>query len=192
MSRGLIPALVLALCFAVAPGLAETADHGVFPPSAITWKGGPPSLAAGAKFAVLEGDPKEGLFTMRLWLPDGFQSFSSWKTHWKVDAKRRCICSRSMGSDPRGPVVGGTPSVAQKCEKCGPSSISRLLRADGLGVQVRQDQPRIAPVRKAHVLRGQDGQGEVAVAPDELVGLGVAVRGGRLAGRTARAGLDTC
>lgn len=39
----------------------------------VVWKAGPPSLPAGARFAVLEGDPsKEGLFTMRLQLPDGF------------------------------------------------------------------------------------------------------------------------
>lgn len=43
-------------------------------PGALTWKPGPGSLAAGAEFAVLEGDPtKEGLFTMRLKLPDGFR-----------------------------------------------------------------------------------------------------------------------
>lgn len=79
MSRRLITTLVLALCFAAAPGLAEAADHGIFPPSAVTWKDGPPSLAAGAKFAVLEGDPsKEGLFTMRLRLPDGFRIMPHW------------------------------------------------------------------------------------------------------------------
>jgi Domain of unknown function (DUF4437) len=79
MFRRLITTLVLALCFAAAPTLAETADHGIFPPSAIAWKDGPPSLAAGAKFALLEGDPsKEGLFTMRLWLPDGFRIMPHW------------------------------------------------------------------------------------------------------------------
>ena len=43
-------------------------------PEAVTWKDGPASLAAGAKMAVLEGDPsKEGFFTMRLLFPDGFK-----------------------------------------------------------------------------------------------------------------------
>lgn len=43
-------------------------------PTSIVWKDGPASLPAGAKMAVLEGDPgKEGFFTMRLWLPDGFR-----------------------------------------------------------------------------------------------------------------------
>jgi hypothetical protein len=58
---------------------AKPADHGIFPPGDIEWKTGPPSLAPGAKFAVLEGDPsKEGLFTMRLWLPDGFKIQPHW------------------------------------------------------------------------------------------------------------------
>lgn len=53
---------------------ATPADHGVFPPDAVKWQDGPPSIEKGAKFAVLEGNPaQEGLFTMRLWLPDGFQ-----------------------------------------------------------------------------------------------------------------------
>ena len=40
----------------------------------IPWRDGPASLPPGAKLAVLEGDPsKEGFFTMRLRLPDGYQ-----------------------------------------------------------------------------------------------------------------------
>lgn len=72
----LIFALALPLALAAAAGgeQAPPADHGVFPPDAVKWQDGPPSLAKGAKFAVLEGNPaQEGLFTMRLWLPDGFQ-----------------------------------------------------------------------------------------------------------------------
>lgn len=39
----------------------------------VKWKDGPASLRPGAKMSVLEGDPtKEGPFTMRLLLPDGF------------------------------------------------------------------------------------------------------------------------
>jgi quercetin dioxygenase-like cupin family protein len=52
----------------------SAADHGIFAPDAIQWQNGPPSLPAGAKFAVMEGDPtKEGLFTMRLSVPDGYK-----------------------------------------------------------------------------------------------------------------------
>lgn len=40
----------------------------------LQWTSGPASLPAGARFVVLEGDPaKDGLFTMRLRLPDGYQ-----------------------------------------------------------------------------------------------------------------------
>ena len=50
----------------------------------IAWKDGPPSLPKGAKFAVLEGDPtKEGAFTMRLKLPDGYKIMPH--THPKVE-----------------------------------------------------------------------------------------------------------
>lgn len=49
-------------------------DMRISPPAEVMWKDGPASLPAGAKVAVLEGDPgKEGFFTMRLWLPDGFK-----------------------------------------------------------------------------------------------------------------------
>ena len=43
-------------------------------PAQIKWVDGPASLPAGARVAVLEGDPaKEGAFTMRVKLPDGFR-----------------------------------------------------------------------------------------------------------------------
>ena len=43
-------------------------------PDALTWKDGPPSLPAGAKFVLLEGDPaKAGPFVIRLKLPDGYR-----------------------------------------------------------------------------------------------------------------------
>lgn len=46
----------------------------VFTPAEAQWKDGPPSLPPGAKLAVLEGDPsKDGFFTMRLKLPDGYR-----------------------------------------------------------------------------------------------------------------------
>jgi len=54
---------------------AETApsSEGSYAPETIEWKPGPPSLPAGAKIAVLEGDPtKEGPFVMRLQAPAGY------------------------------------------------------------------------------------------------------------------------
>src|SRR5439155_2126947 len=59
-------------------------EMGIFPAAKVKWTDGPASLAAGAKLAVLEGDPaKEGFFTMRLWLPDGFKVAPHW--HPKVE-----------------------------------------------------------------------------------------------------------
>jgi quercetin dioxygenase-like cupin family protein len=46
----------------------------LYPPNAIQWKEGPPSLPKGAMIAVLEGDPsKEGPFVFRVKVPDGYR-----------------------------------------------------------------------------------------------------------------------
>jgi anti-sigma factor ChrR (cupin superfamily) len=46
----------------------------VYSPTETEWRDGPASIAPGAKFAILEGDPsKEGPFVMRLKLPDGYR-----------------------------------------------------------------------------------------------------------------------
>jgi quercetin dioxygenase-like cupin family protein len=46
----------------------------VVPPDQITWGPAPALLPAGAKLAVLEGDPsKAAPFTMRLLMPDGYR-----------------------------------------------------------------------------------------------------------------------
>ncbi len=59
-------------------------EMGIFPAAQVKWTNGPASLPAGAKLAVLEGDPaKEVFFTMRLWLPDGFEISPHW--HPKVE-----------------------------------------------------------------------------------------------------------
>ena len=54
----------------------SASSHGeaIHTPDHINWKPGPPSLPPGSRMAVLEGDPtKEGFFTMRVSLPDGFE-----------------------------------------------------------------------------------------------------------------------
>jgi quercetin dioxygenase-like cupin family protein len=52
---------------------ARSAEMGFYGLETIEWKDGPPSLPAGAKMAMLEGDPtKEGPFVMRLHFPDGY------------------------------------------------------------------------------------------------------------------------
>ena len=60
------------------------AKMSLYPVAEIVWKDGPASLPAGAKIAVLEGDPaKEGFFTMRVRMPDGFKIPPHW--HPKVE-----------------------------------------------------------------------------------------------------------
>ena len=56
-----------------ATGQAPSHGQQIHNPDQIKWKDGPPSLPAGARMAVLEGDPtKAGPFTMRVLLPDGY------------------------------------------------------------------------------------------------------------------------
>jgi quercetin dioxygenase-like cupin family protein len=75
--RSILIALTLSLplTVAVAQGAPDKAPHAVVvQPDQITWGQGPASLPAGAKAAVLEGDPKQaGPFTMRLSFPDGYR-----------------------------------------------------------------------------------------------------------------------
>ena len=72
-------------------GTTTTAgEMGFYSPAEVKWKDGPGSLPAGAKFAVLEGDPsKEGPFVMRLWLPDGFRI----PPHWHPKVERVTVVS---------------------------------------------------------------------------------------------------
>lgn len=68
--------LLLAVAFPSRPSSAEEtppSDMRLYPPTTIEWKAGPAALPAGAKMAVLEGDPtKEGPFVVRFQFPDGY------------------------------------------------------------------------------------------------------------------------
>jgi quercetin dioxygenase-like cupin family protein len=72
------PALRAAVA-GVAAMLAATSatasdDHVVVPGGTVEWSPGPASLEAGSEAAVLYGDPSaDGLFALRLKLPDGFR-----------------------------------------------------------------------------------------------------------------------
>jgi quercetin dioxygenase-like cupin family protein len=60
-------ALSLLFTLAVVPAFAQT------PAAAFQWGPAPPTLTAGARFAVLQGDPgKAGGYTIRLEFPDGY------------------------------------------------------------------------------------------------------------------------
>ena len=68
--------LTLGATIAVAQGApSQGPSHAVVVlPDQVTWKPAPPSLPAGAKAAVIEGNPAEaGPFTMRLSLPNGYR-----------------------------------------------------------------------------------------------------------------------
>lgn len=72
----LIAAFTLGAGTAAAQGTPNTdVSHAiVVPPDQITWGPGPAVLPAGAKVAVLEGDPNQaGPFTMRLLVPDRYR-----------------------------------------------------------------------------------------------------------------------
>lgn len=80
---------VLAACVAagsVARGQTKAADkstppsvHVMVTPSEMRWADGPPSIPAGATFAMIEGDPKNAaLFTMRLKLPAAYRIPAHW------------------------------------------------------------------------------------------------------------------
>jgi len=65
----------------------------LFVPSEIASKAGPDSLPPGAQVAVLEGDPaKDGFFTIRLRLPDGYRV----APHWHPKVERLTIISGTV------------------------------------------------------------------------------------------------
>ncbi|MGH9882311.1 MAG: cupin domain-containing protein [Pyrinomonadaceae bacterium] len=71
----------------------QKAEISLYPTTEIQWKDGPGSLPAGAKIAVLEGDPtKEGFFTMRLWFPDGFKI----QPHWHPRVEHVTVISGTL------------------------------------------------------------------------------------------------
>jgi quercetin dioxygenase-like cupin family protein len=67
--------LFLAASLGVVPAvaLAQSTDHMSAPSMAVNWGPAPPFLKAGARFAVMQGDPSQsGEYTIRLELPAGY------------------------------------------------------------------------------------------------------------------------
>jgi quercetin dioxygenase-like cupin family protein len=73
----LLFALGLSICslvFALDEKPAAKSEHVMFAAADLKWGDGPAALPAGAKMAVLNGDPKTaGMFTVRLKFPTGFK-----------------------------------------------------------------------------------------------------------------------
>ena len=78
MKTILCPALVMLLAMASSPTRVsaeetQSSDMHLYPPASIEWKQGPAAIPAGAKMAVLEGDPtKDGPFVVRFQFPAGY------------------------------------------------------------------------------------------------------------------------
>jgi len=78
MKTILCPALVMLLAMASSPTRVsaeetQSSDMHLYPPASIEWKPGPAAIPAGAKMAVLEGDPtKDGPFVVRFQFPAGY------------------------------------------------------------------------------------------------------------------------
>lgn len=65
-------AMAVAALIYAAPAVAMD-EHKVFTPNDVKWTPAPPSIPKGAQAATLYGDPgKEGLFALRLKLPQGY------------------------------------------------------------------------------------------------------------------------
>lgn len=81
----------LVVLLAALPAFAQAPSDAIaFAPDGIIWKEGPPSLPAGAKMAVLEGDPRgDGMFTLRVLVPAG----SALAPHWHPRHERVTILS---------------------------------------------------------------------------------------------------
>ena len=66
--------LIGGLMVAAAQAAGDKAEHMMVAPDAVKWVDAPPSLPAGAKWAVLEGDPTQaGPFAFRVKVPVGYK-----------------------------------------------------------------------------------------------------------------------
>ena len=72
--------LFLFLLFATLLPALPADPHNAFTPDQITWGPPPPSVPAGAQFAVLEGDPtaSTGDYTIRVKMPDNYRIAPHW------------------------------------------------------------------------------------------------------------------
>ena len=81
----------VAIAFLAMPALG--ADSTMTNTQDIKWGDAPPSVPKGAKIAVLHGDPgKEGPFTMRLQIPNGYKI----APHWHSKDENLTVISGAM------------------------------------------------------------------------------------------------
>jgi quercetin dioxygenase-like cupin family protein len=85
--------IVAAVAIIAAENAATTTEHKVINPADLKWVDAPPSLPAGAKMAVLDGDPnKAGSFTVRMKAPAGYKV----PPHTHPTAERLTVISGSF------------------------------------------------------------------------------------------------
>lgn len=72
LTTSVVTLALVGATFALPASAAD--EHNIFTPQDVEWSSGPASLPEGAEMAVLFGDPsKDGLFAMRLKMPDGYR-----------------------------------------------------------------------------------------------------------------------
>ncbi len=93
-------AAICSLAFAVDEKPAAKSEHVMFSAADLKWGDAPPALPAGAKIAVLEGDPsKAGPFTIRLKTPAGYKVPAH--THPTAEGLTVISGSFNMGTGPK-------------------------------------------------------------------------------------------
>ena len=106
------------IAFGSADALAdEAASHwNLQEPSRIAWRPAD-NLPPGAQVAVLEGDPKkEGFFTMRIKMPDGYRV----PPHWHAKEERVTVLSGTLN------LAHGDTFDATKAKPLGPGTYSSM------------------------------------------------------------------
>jgi ketosteroid isomerase-like protein len=83
------------------PNGPSVPEHAMVAPAAITWGDAPPSLPAGARAAVISGDPAQpGPFVLRVQVPSGYRI----PTHWHPTTENVTVLSGTialaMGESP--------------------------------------------------------------------------------------------
>jgi hypothetical protein len=109
--------MLLVMAFSSTRSSAEemqSSEMRLYPLTSIEWKPGPAAIPAGAKMAILEGDPtKEGPFVIRFQFPDGYHI----PPHTHPKTERVTVISVTFCSPPE----KHSTETAQKSFPPGPS-----------------------------------------------------------------------
>jgi len=130
-----VTACVLAGATALQHSSGNMDDHILHKAQDIEWAAGPPSLPEGAEFVVLEGDPaEEGIFTMRLRLPDGYVIPPH--THPQVERVTVLTGTFKLGMDDSGDAGATTPLEAGSYTSMPPGMVHYAIAEGEVVVQL--------------------------------------------------------